>query len=67
MSDTEFRERVGKAQDIILGLNDAIRTIAEYCQTQHNCEDCILCTSYAQNKWRCRFLEKTPEEWEVIS
>lgn len=67
MSDIEFRDRVVKAQDIILGLNDAIRTIADFCESQHKCEDCILCSSFAPDRWRCRFTNKTPEEWEVIS
>lgn len=63
MSDTEFRNRVEKAQDIILELNDAIRTIADFCESQHKCEDCILCSSFAPDRWRCRFANKTPEEW----
>ena len=66
MSDNEFRNNVHKAEEIIQGLNDAIRTLAHFCESQKNCENCPLCTSYTKDKWRCRFTGKCPEEWEVI-
>ena len=66
MSDNEFRNNVHKAEEIIQGLNDAIRTLADFCESQKYCEDCPLCTRYTKDKWRCRFTGKCPEEWEVI-
>lgn len=51
---------------IIEGLNDAIRTIADYCEGQHDCEGCIFATWEQKPGYtRCNF-RQTPEEWTVL-